>query len=83
MLLNFDVGEHNGDFFRVRLKIYEEVRSPWHLIIKTVSYVTVHVVRLRLAALGTVELFNTVYDRDKFMEKVKINSNVQFFSKLN
>ena len=65
------------------LKIYEEVRSPWHLIIKTVSYVTVHVVRLRLAALGTVELFNTVYDRDKFMEKVKINSNVQFFSKLN
>ena len=83
MLLNFDVGEDNGDFFRVRLKIYEEVRSPWHLIIKTVSYVTVHVVRLRLAALGTVELFNTVYDRDKFMEKVKINSNVQFFSKLN
>ena len=79
MLLNFDVGEDNGDFFRVRLKIYEEVRSPWHLIIKTVSYVTVHVVRLRLAALGTVELFNTVYDRDK----VKINSNVQFFSKLN
>ena len=83
MLLNFDVGEDNGDFFRVRLKIYEEVRSPWHLIIKTVSYVTVHVVRLRLAALGTVELVNTVYDRDKFMEKVKINSNVRFFSKLN
>lgn len=83
MLLNFDVGEDNGDFFRVLLEIYEEVRSPWHLIIKTVSYVTVHVVRLRLAALGTVELVNTVYDRDKFMEKVKINSNVQFFSKLN
>lgn len=79
MLLNFDVGEDNGDFFRVLLEIYEEVRSPWHLIIKTVSYVTVHVVRLRLAALGTVELVNTVYDRDKFMEKVKINSNVQFF----
>lgn len=83
MLLNFDVGEDNGDFFRVLLEIYEEVRSPWHLIIKTVSYVTVHVVRLRLAALGTVELVNTVYDRDKFMEKVKINSNVRFFSKLN
>ena len=62
-----------------RLKIYEEVRSPWHMIIKTVSYVTVHVVRLRLAALGIAKLFNTVHDRDKFMEKVKINSNVHIF----
>ena len=47
------------------------------MIVKTVSYVTVHVVRLRLAALGTAKLFNTVHDRDKLMEKVKINSNVQ------
>ena len=49
------------------------------MIIKTVSYVTVHVVRLRLAALGIAKLFNTVHDRDKFMEKVKINSNVHIF----